>query len=312
MIRTIIGFFVAALAICTAIILMPFGTDASGDDTGVQTTRTQTAPVTAPVSAPVRTVETPVSGNAGVLAPGVAEAIAPAPAVAGNAAARILAAVRAGEEIHSAIRTDNTSIADTTNGVLAQLGMDAPEPTSQPIDPAMADMTSGVLAGIRVATGQVAEPQGRDANDLRTLVAWALKENQSDAYIDSLVNEAASTGQIAVPSMLVTSDGRVDTATLLNSIVQQATVLTTGQAPAVPTTPLGAADGVEVRVVQRAAGTEQFRFYTVSPGDSLGSISVKFYGSVEHFPQIFEANRQILSSPDRIQAGQRLVIPELT
>lgn len=44
---------------------------------------------------------------------------------------------------------------------------------------------------------------------------------------------------------------------------------------------------------------------------SLRELALHFYGSVEHYPRIFEANRQILSSRDRIRIGQRLVIPDL-
>ena len=64
-------------------------------------------------------------------------------------------------------------------------------------------------------------------------------------------------------------------------------------------------------MVQRATETEQYRFYTVNSGDSLGAIAIKFYGDVSKFPLIFEANRGILSSPDMIRVGQRLTIPEL-
>ena len=304
MIRTVLGFFIAALTICIVIILAPFSSD--DEPATIDVTRNETGNVTAPVAAPI--------GSTGTLAPGVAEAIAPAPGVAGQAAARILAASRAGQEPELKIQTDTSSIGDTTAGVLAALGLAtgaAPAPTPAELGgDEMRNMTASVLSGIRGATGQpaAAAPQ---QNDLQTLVAWALKEGQSDSYIDALLNEAASAGQITVPNMLVTSDGRVDTATLLASIVQEATAATTGQRAAVPTTPLGPSDGVEVRVVQRAGETEQFRFYTVGSGDSLGSISVKFYGSVEYYPRIFEANRTILSSPDRIQTGQRLVIPEL-
>jgi len=53
----------------------------------------------------------------------------------------------------------------------------------------------------------------------------------------------------------------------------------------------------------------QYQFYTVGVGDSLGAIAVKFYGDVAKFNMIFEANRTILSSPDKIRVGQRLVIP---
>jgi len=51
------------------------------------------------------------------------------------------------------------------------------------------------------------------------------------------------------------------------------------------------------------------RVYIVEPGDSLAYISLQFYGKPSEFDRIFEANRSVLSSPDRIQIGQRLIIP---
>jgi len=145
---------------------------------------------------------------------------------------------------------------------------------------------------------------------LASLVATALREGQSDAYIDVLVNEAAAAGRISVPQVIVTSDGRVDTAVLLNDLVTQAIVASGGVAADSPAVFAEQADGVEVRVVQRAADSVEARFYTVQPGDSLGAIAVRFFGRVDAYEQIFLANRQILASPDRIRAGQRLVIPE--
>jgi len=49
----------------------------------------------------------------------------------------------------------------------------------------------------------------------------------------------------------------------------------------------------------------------VQSGDSLGAISIKFYGVVSGYERIFNANKALLSSPDLIRAGQRLVIPQL-
>ena len=125
------------------------------------------------------------------------------------------------------------------------------------------------------------------------------------------MNEAARAGTIAVPQVLVTSDGKVDTSVLLSSIITQAQIAAGGAAPEVPVVPSGDGTGVEVRVVQRATDTQQYRFYTVSRGDSLGAIAVKFYGSVDKYGVIYEANRAVLSSPNAIQVGQRLAIPNL-
>ena len=49
--------------------------------------------------------------------------------------------------------------------------------------------------------------------------------------------------------------------------------------------------------------------YTVQPGDSLSKIAQQFYGKASEYNKIFEANRDKLNDPDKIQAGQELVIP---
>lgn len=49
--------------------------------------------------------------------------------------------------------------------------------------------------------------------------------------------------------------------------------------------------------------------YTVKPGDTLSKIAQQFYGSASEYNKIFEANRDKLSNPDNIKAGQELVIP---
>jgi len=49
--------------------------------------------------------------------------------------------------------------------------------------------------------------------------------------------------------------------------------------------------------------------YTVQSGDSLSKIAKQFYGDANAYNRIFEANRNILSDPNKIQPGQELVIP---
>jgi nucleoid-associated protein YgaU len=49
--------------------------------------------------------------------------------------------------------------------------------------------------------------------------------------------------------------------------------------------------------------------YTVKSGDTLSKISQQFYGSSSEYMRIFYANRDKLSDPDKIQAGQQLIIP---
>lgn len=52
------------------------------------------------------------------------------------------------------------------------------------------------------------------------------------------------------------------------------------------------------------------RFYTVQSGDTLSKIAREFYGSANKYPLIFEANKPMLSNPDKIYPGQVLRIPE--
>ena len=56
--------------------------------------------------------------------------------------------------------------------------------------------------------------------------------------------------------------------------------------------------------------------YVVADGDTLGGIAKKLYGAdagnkLANITRIFEANRQILKSPDDISVGQKLTIPPL-
>ena len=51
------------------------------------------------------------------------------------------------------------------------------------------------------------------------------------------------------------------------------------------------------------------QMYTVVSGDNLSKISKQFYGTPNKYTQIFEANKPMLSDPDKIYPGQVLRIP---
>ena len=51
--------------------------------------------------------------------------------------------------------------------------------------------------------------------------------------------------------------------------------------------------------------------YTVTQGDTLTQISMKVYGRPNGWAQIFEANRDIMDSPNALRVGQKLRIPTL-
>ena len=59
------------------------------------------------------------------------------------------------------------------------------------------------------------------------------------------------------------------------------------------------------------APTTESVFYTVQGGDSLSKIAKEHYGSANKYSVIFEANKPMLTDPDKIYPGQVLVIPAL-
>ena len=56
--------------------------------------------------------------------------------------------------------------------------------------------------------------------------------------------------------------------------------------------------------------TAQAVFVEVKSGDTLGKIAKEQYGDAMKYPAIFEANKPMLSHPDKIYPGQILRIPQ--
>jgi nucleoid-associated protein YgaU len=55
--------------------------------------------------------------------------------------------------------------------------------------------------------------------------------------------------------------------------------------------------------------TPESKYYTVVSGDTLSKISKQFYGDANKYMKIFEANKPMLSDPNKIYPGQNLRIP---
>ena len=58
-----------------------------------------------------------------------------------------------------------------------------------------------------------------------------------------------------------------------------------------------------------ASSWDAAQYHEVVKGDTLSKIAQKYYGDPSLYPQIFEANRDILTDPNKIRIGQKLRIP---
>jgi 5'-nucleotidase / UDP-sugar diphosphatase len=71
--------------------------------------------------------------------------------------------------------------------------------------------------------------------------------------------------------------------------------------------PNGPASSIENRV---SSDDIPQRIYVVQKGDTLSSISAKYYGSAKQWSKIVNANRNNLPDPNRLTPGIKLSIPE--
>jgi len=71
-------------------------------------------------------------------------------------------------------------------------------------------------------------------------------------------------------------------------------------------------DFSQVQGTVRGEGLEpESRSYTVAKGDTLSHIAKAHYGRASKWRAIFDANRDQLDDPDKIQPGQVLTIPAI-
>ena len=58
------------------------------------------------------------------------------------------------------------------------------------------------------------------------------------------------------------------------------------------------------------APTIEPEYYVIQKGDTLWAIASKFLGNGSKYPEIFEANREVIEDPDKIFVGQKIIIPK--
>ena len=111
---------------------------------------------------------------------------------------------------------------------------------------------------------------------------------------------------LTVDGLNVAFDGASSTVTVAGSVADQATkekvLLCCGNVAGVA----GVNDMLVVSTPE-----PQAQWHTVVSGDNLSKIAKAFYGDANKYPVIFEANKPMLSHPDKIYPGQMLRIPPL-
>ena len=112
------------------------------------------------------------------------------------------------------------------------------------------------------------------------------------------------TQNLSATALVVTFDGATATATVYGVAPDQATmekiVLCCGNVS-------GVAKVNNMMSVDQSA--PEATYYTVVAGDNLSKISKASYGDPNKYMKIFEANKPMLSNPDKIYPGQVLRIP---
>lgn len=122
--------------------------------------------------------------------------------------------------------------------------------------------------------------------------------------IANLLLKRVQEQNVQIDGLKVSYNGDTDTVTLSGTAKTQAdrerARLAVGNVEHVETV----VDDIVVEVAE-----PESRFYTVQSGDTLSKIAKEMYGNANDYNKIFEANRPMLSHPDKIYVGQVLRIP---
>jgi nucleoid-associated protein YgaU len=83
--------------------------------------------------------------------------------------------------------------------------------------------------------------------------------------------------------------------------------------PALPPSPTPRVQGypTQARTASRQAAPAAARRHTVAEGETLYDLAAHYYGDGERFVDLYQANRDVLKRPDRLDVGTVLVVPDL-
>jgi nucleoid-associated protein YgaU len=144
---------------------------------------------------------------------------------------------------------------------------------------------------------------GRKAQAATATVGSSQSDEIDRDASTAIENHIQSLG-LTVTALTVTYDSASETAKVYGVAKDQETrekvILAAGNVEGVA----AVSDNMTVDLSQPAS-----QFYTVVKGDTLSKIAKQFYGNANEYPKIFEANKPMLTHPDKIYPGQNLRIP---
>jgi len=169
----------------------------------------------------------------------------------------------------------------------------------------------GLLSFVKEAGQKLFNLGGNDAKAATPAAAPSPAAPPTQAEVAALNDTAANailtyikTQNLPVDNLQVKFDGASATATVSGQAKDQATkekvVLCCGNIHSV--------EHVDDQMTVATPAPEA-KYYTVVSGDSLSKISKQMYGDANKYNAIFEANKPMLTSPDKIYPGQMLRIP---
>ena len=126
----------------------------------------------------------------------------------------------------------------------------------------------------------------------------------ANAAAGKAIEDYIASMKLAADGLKVEFDGANATVTVSGTAADQATrekiVLCCGNVA-------GVGNVIDNMAVSHAEPEAQF--YTVVRGDTLSKIAKQYYGNANAYMPIFEANKPMLTHPDKIYPGQVLRIP---
>ena len=140
--------------------------------------------------------------------------------------------------------------------------------------------------------------------EMKAAPSDAAKVEAANAAAGDAILEYVKSQNLSATALTVTFDGATGTASVFGVAPDQATrekiVLCCGNVA-------GVAAVKDMMTVDKSEPEAQY--YTVVSGDTLSKISKQYYGDANQYMKIFEANKPMLTHPDKIYPGQKLRIP---